>query len=413
MPSLGASCAKQAHTLSGDRVHRTLGVACVVASLLGTAPLRAQQISLVADGQSTARPYEGKVGTRRTFICPANLEIKPIWGTDVYTEDSPICTAAVHAGVITQAQGGVVSVVIGEGRATYTGSKRDDVEAGSYASYPGSYTLDGTASGQIDWRTTAVGLPRGFATPLGLVCPPATSTVVAGVPDIFGTDIYSDTSPICVSALHAGLITLAGGTVSFVNRGAQPSFAATTRNSVTSRANGPWAGSFSLSPAPQSLSRSAPIASTTTLTPPTDPPPQPVERTTFNRAPAVIAAPTGLSAYARNNTGGAIGLTWMPVAGALTYRLTRVRNTGDPETTIVEAPVSEFATFNGLGADLSMVRGYCDAGDVAKYGDQAHCAYLDSDMTAGTTYSYRVYALFADGVISPPSAPVTIKTLKR
>jgi hypothetical protein len=123
-----------------------------------------------------------------------------------------------------------------------------------------------------------------------------------------------------------------------------------------------------------------------------------------------MASPTGLSAYARNTLEGSIRLKWTPVDGARVYRVTRVRNTGDPETTITEAPVSEFVTWQGW---LDYYGGSCDPLDVAVIPEQAYCEYMDSDMTPGTTYSYRVYALFSNSVISPPSATVTAKTLKR
>jgi hypothetical protein len=48
-----------------------------------------------------------RIGERFTFVCPPNgtLSLR-VWGTDVYTYDSSICSAAVHAGVITVAGGG-------------------------------------------------------------------------------------------------------------------------------------------------------------------------------------------------------------------------------------------------------------------------------------------------------------------
>ena len=50
----------------------------------------------------------------------------PIWGTNTYTVNSGICSAAVHAGMISQS-GGVVSVELMPGREFYTGSSKNEV----------------------------------------------------------------------------------------------------------------------------------------------------------------------------------------------------------------------------------------------------------------------------------------------
>ena len=68
-----------------------------------------------AAGGATATPVDwgtnatgvrGSNGERFSFACPAGGAAGRIWGTDIYTDDSSICTAAVHAGVITLAGAG-------------------------------------------------------------------------------------------------------------------------------------------------------------------------------------------------------------------------------------------------------------------------------------------------------------------
>lgn len=388
-------------------MHHTISVTWFIVSLLGPMPLRAQQFSLFIDGQLTASPYSAAVGTGRIFICKANLEIQRVWGTDVYTDDTPICSAAVHAGVITQAQGGVVRLVIGDGLATYTASTRNGITSLAWTANRRSYTFDGNARGEIDWGTSAAGWPSGFNTSVDIFCPGGSATVVAGVAAIYGTDIYSDTSPICGAALHAGLITMAGGLVHVAGRGSQASFTSTTRNGVTSREYGAWHASFSVSPVAQSLTRSVSVGATTTPTTPPEAPPQRLQEPSASKTATVMSAPT-LWGNARNNTNGAIDLSWMPAYGVRAYRLTRVRNTGDPETTVFEGPQSELVTWSGEWTDYW--GGTCDVRDLPI--PQAYCLYHDTDMTTGTTYSYRLYLLYTNGVISPPSTPVTVKTLK-
>ena len=53
-------------------------------------------------------------GDRLAIGCPAKgATNQSIWGTDVYTDDSSVCVAAVHAGLINSRDGGMVVLVGG------------------------------------------------------------------------------------------------------------------------------------------------------------------------------------------------------------------------------------------------------------------------------------------------------------
>jgi hypothetical protein len=62
------------------------------------------------------------VATVSTVSCPRGCKSvgSTVYGTSVYTSDSPICKAAIHAGVITDA-GGQFKLYYAPGRTTYTG----------------------------------------------------------------------------------------------------------------------------------------------------------------------------------------------------------------------------------------------------------------------------------------------------
>ena len=74
-----------------------------------------------------------------TFLCPAGGTADGIWGTDIYTYDSSICTAAVHAGVISFGNGGPVTIRLRPGAPSYTGSTRNGVTSSSYGAWGGSF----------------------------------------------------------------------------------------------------------------------------------------------------------------------------------------------------------------------------------------------------------------------------------
>ncbi len=89
-----------------------------------------------------ARDLHGHNGERFTYGCPAFTYINPVvYGTDLYTVDSSICKAAVHAGLISPKAGGVVTIQIKPDASSYTGSTRNGVSSKSYGAYEGSYVF--------------------------------------------------------------------------------------------------------------------------------------------------------------------------------------------------------------------------------------------------------------------------------
>jgi LCCL domain len=60
-----------------------------------------------------------------------------VWGTDVYTDDSSLCLAALHAGVLGPG-GGTITVLRSAGRPLYVGSARNGVTSHDFGSYAAS-----------------------------------------------------------------------------------------------------------------------------------------------------------------------------------------------------------------------------------------------------------------------------------
>lgn len=93
-------------------------------------------------GQNAA-VYRGSNGTRVAFHCPPNTTggSFSVWGTGTYTDDSSVCMAAVHAGLITEEEGDRVVIEIGPGQDAYTGSEANGVTSSDYGTWGGSYTF--------------------------------------------------------------------------------------------------------------------------------------------------------------------------------------------------------------------------------------------------------------------------------
>ena len=91
------------------------------------------------DANATA--FVGKNGLLVAYKCPPNGTLGTIYGTGVYTDDSKVCSAAVHAGLITLATGGTVTIKILPGRPSYLASTRHGVTSNAYGSWSASYSF--------------------------------------------------------------------------------------------------------------------------------------------------------------------------------------------------------------------------------------------------------------------------------
>lgn len=64
-----------------------------------------------------------------------------VWGTDVYTGDSFLAAAVVHAGVVATGETAVVQVTAVEALRQYQGSTRNGVTSHSFGPYATAYTV--------------------------------------------------------------------------------------------------------------------------------------------------------------------------------------------------------------------------------------------------------------------------------
>jgi hypothetical protein len=146
-----------------------------------------------ADWTASAALHRGKIGSRYRYICPSGGTHGNVWGVNVYTDDSSVCTAAVQVGVITTAAGGNVTIEIRAGQTAYAGFAHNGVTSRSYGQWAGSFALAGAAqipgspSGTVGGGTTTGGSgPPPTATTTGTV-------LVDGRPFASGTIPYGAT----------------------------------------------------------------------------------------------------------------------------------------------------------------------------------------------------------------------------
>ena len=83
-------------------------------------------------------------GTDRSLTCWCSGDATTngaVWGSGVYTDDSVICRAAVHAGVI-RGGGGTVTVRMLPGRESYASTTSNGITTSSYGVWHGSYRFE-------------------------------------------------------------------------------------------------------------------------------------------------------------------------------------------------------------------------------------------------------------------------------
>jgi hypothetical protein len=79
-----------------------------------------------------ARLEHKNLGQKPSFRCPPNGKIDAIFGTEIYTYGSSICSAAVHAGLFSAVTGGDVTIKILGPHTGFEPSTRNGVAARAY-----------------------------------------------------------------------------------------------------------------------------------------------------------------------------------------------------------------------------------------------------------------------------------------
>jgi hypothetical protein len=211
--------------------------------------------SSAGDGKPTtweakATSLGGKVGDRLTLACSPGGTAHSVWGSDIYTSDSSICTAAVHSGLITYQQGGTVTIELRPGRTIYGSSERNGVTSSDYGSYQQSFVFkipeteavmrEADEQTPVRWNTSASMVGSEIGKSYKFKCPPGGKES-----SVWGTDTYTADSSICNAAVHAGKLTMdSGGSVTIELRPGESSYKGTTRNGIRTNDYGAYGRSF-------------------------------------------------------------------------------------------------------------------------------------------------------------------------
>ena len=82
-----------------------------------------------------------ETGKTYEFKCPSGGKESAVWGSDIYTLDSSVCNAAVHAGKLTMESGGLVTIELRPGQDSYKGTVRNGIKTNDYPKYGQSFVV--------------------------------------------------------------------------------------------------------------------------------------------------------------------------------------------------------------------------------------------------------------------------------
>lgn len=165
-----------------------------------------------------------------------------VYGSNFYTDDSAICRAALHAGVIDE-DGGRVSVYSTRGQSSYPAVERNGVTSTGYGNWPRSiaFRVDGrrTQRSEIE-ACPANSMSMSPGESLTCSCEPGSTEPGT----IWGSGPYTSDSAVCRAAVHAGVIDADGGTLRLRALPGRSAYRGSRRNGVTTSDWGANGGSF-------------------------------------------------------------------------------------------------------------------------------------------------------------------------
>jgi hypothetical protein len=173
------------------------------------------------------------------------------WGTETYSDDSWVGTAAVHAGFGAVGATITVKVTCAGPQTSFTGSTANGVTTKSFGAWASSYTFElaGVQAPPKDDTGVCVGpcLYQRCANPGDVMQVKIRGTLFGYV---YGTGTYSDDSWPGTAAVHAGAIAVGQvATLTVTCSGSASSLTGSTQYGVTSKSWGAWPTTFTIGPA--------------------------------------------------------------------------------------------------------------------------------------------------------------------
>ena len=124
------------------------GCASTTGTAVFTSPAATPALASRATAEAVSLTWTSRIiqfsrdtGRKFLFDCPRGGRAERVTGTDTYGETSSVCTAAVHAGLITLENGGRVTAEVRPGLETFSGSSRNGITSVSYGRMTNSFVF--------------------------------------------------------------------------------------------------------------------------------------------------------------------------------------------------------------------------------------------------------------------------------
>lgn len=196
--------------------------------------------------RATPRDRNGRIGATFLHTCPAEcVDVEcTVWGSDVYTDDSCICRAAIHAGVLEPGQNNRVEVQHLEGQPGYRGSERNGIATRDYGAWDDAFQFpDAIPACKRSGADLLVFEPIGGCRDGNWYCHDCPAA--CDVWPVWGTDNYHEYSSLCSAAVHAGVVDAeAGGRIFFTFPIFDDAYDGSVRNGIESLDREPHPVSF-------------------------------------------------------------------------------------------------------------------------------------------------------------------------
>ncbi|XP_048402931.1 cysteine-rich secretory protein LCCL domain-containing 2 [Stegostoma tigrinum] len=149
--------------------------------------------------------------TCNRYLCPKYCESSKakVIGTLYYETQSSICRAAIHQGIISSEEGGLVDITRRGKIPFFVKSSRNGIQSLSKFKSANGFSVSKVTTQTVDCYTTVAQLCpfRKPATHCPRInCPPNCLDEFPFWARVIGNKIYSDRSSICRTAVHAGVI---------------------------------------------------------------------------------------------------------------------------------------------------------------------------------------------------------------
>jgi hypothetical protein len=206
-----------------------------------------ESISLDCTTNLKDKRFNGGIGRIFRAKCPSCKSVnRPIYGSFIYHPLSSICKAASHSGNLNNNQPGYIMIEITSGKKIFNGSIGHD--GSSSATFSASSLSFKTRVGTTPTKISCNDSPNkepfsngNIGQKFVVICPKNCGNLKT---QIFGSEVYTDTSSICISAIHAGVLNDLGGEIEFLIDGPQSFYKGTKSFGIISSSEDSYIRSF-------------------------------------------------------------------------------------------------------------------------------------------------------------------------